>query len=81
MLRMVLDCSPAEAAAIEAILEAGQREGRLCYGLHRSEKARMTCLVFSLDESRHVHFIDGEGGGYALAARDLKARLAAAAPA
>jgi hypothetical protein len=38
----------------------------------------MTCLVFSLDESRHVHFIDGADGGYALAALQLKAQLQAA---
>ena len=35
----------------------------------------MTCLVFSLEESRHVHFIDGADGGYALAAVQLKAQL------
>jgi Protein of unknown function (DUF3095) len=35
----------------------------------------MTCLVFSLQESRHVHFIDGADGGFALAALQLKAQL------
>jgi hypothetical protein len=39
----------------------------------------MTCLVFSLAESRHVHFIDGADGGYALAALQLKEQLLAAA--
>jgi hypothetical protein len=75
MLRMVLDCSAAEAAEIEAYLEAQRTKGRLAYGLHRSDRALMTCLVFSLAESRHVHFIDGADGGYALAARELKAQL------
>jgi Protein of unknown function (DUF3095) len=37
----------------------------------------MTCLVFSLEQSRHVHFIDGADGGYALAALQLKAQLQA----
>jgi hypothetical protein len=36
------------------------------------------CLVFSLEESRHVRFIDGADGGYALAALQLKAQLQAA---
>jgi Protein of unknown function (DUF3095) len=39
----------------------------------------MTCLVFSLEQSRHVHFIDGADGGYALAALQLKAQLQALA--
>lgn len=75
MLRMVLDCSAGEAAEIEAYLEAQRGQGRLAYGLHRSDEALMTCVVFSLAESRHVHFIDGADGGYALAARQLKAQL------
>ena len=41
----------------------------------------MTCLVFSLEQSRHVHFIDGADGGYALAALQLKAQLQALAAA
>jgi hypothetical protein len=40
----------------------------------------MTCLVFSLEQSRHVHFIDGADGGYALAALQLKSQLQALAP-
>ena len=34
----------------------------------------MTCLVFGYD-NRHVHFVDGAEGGYAMAARELKQRL------
>jgi hypothetical protein len=72
---MVLDCSESEAAEIESYLEEQRRKGRLAYGLHRSDRALMTCVVFSLAESRHVHFIDGADGGYALAARQMKAQI------
>ncbi len=75
MLRMVLDCSEEEAARIEDYLAGQRAQGRLAYGLHRSEQALMTCVVFSLAESRHVHFIDGADGGYALAALQLKAQM------
>jgi hypothetical protein len=34
----------------------------------------MTCFLKDL-RTRHVHFIDGSDGGYALAARELKEQL------
>jgi Protein of unknown function (DUF3095) len=76
-LHMVLDCTEAESAAIEAYLADLHAHGRIAYGAHRSDQAMMTCLVFSLEQSRHVHFIDGADGGYALAALQLKAQLQA----
>jgi hypothetical protein len=74
-LHMVLDCRAAEVAAIEAYLAGLHAQGRIVYGTHKAASAMMTCLVFSLEESRHVHFIDGADGGYALAALQLKAQL------
>ena len=41
--------------------------------MHKSREALVTCIVFSYNGS-HVHFVDGSDGGYAMAARDLKAR-------
>jgi Protein of unknown function (DUF3095) len=74
-LHMVLDCTEAEIAAIEAYLADLHARGRIAYGTHRTDRAMMTCLVFSLEQSRHVHFIDGADGGYALAALQLKTQL------
>lgn len=76
MLRLVLDVTVEQAAQIDAHLHAEYRAGRLHYGVHSAKEALMTCVVFSLQESRHVHFIDGANGGFALAAMDLKAQLA-----
>ena len=80
-LHMVLDCTDPEIAAIEAYLADLLAAGRVVYGTHQAASAMMTCLVFSLEESRHVHFIDGADGGYALAALQLKAQLQALAAA
>ena len=44
------------------------------YGLHPSNRAQVTCLVFER-MGHQVHFIDGADGGYALAAKDLKKRV------
>lgn len=73
-LRMVLDVTPSELAAIEGLLETKQAEGALVYGIHASGAALMTCIVRRY-EGEHVHFVDGADGGYALAAKKLKARL------
>ena len=50
------------------------RAGRdeLVYGLHRADSALMTCLVFNLDKKEHIHFVDGNDGGFTCAAKNLK---------
>ena len=40
----------------------------------------MTCIVPSYVSDDHVHFLDGAGGGYALAAQALKEKLSARKP-
>lgn len=78
-LRMVLDASPAQVERLQTWLEAQREAGRLVYGLHRSDAALITCIVHSY-EGKHVHFVDGADGGYALAARQMKAQLEADIP-
>jgi hypothetical protein len=79
MLRMVVDCSNAQAEQVHQFLEGRFLEGQLFYGLHRSDHALMTCLVFSATDNQHLHFIDGAGGGYAYAATQMKSQLRFAA--
>jgi len=43
--------------------------------MHEADSAMMTCLLFSLEQSKHVHFIDGSNGGFAIAARQLKQQI------
>ena len=76
VLRLILDCTPAQRSAIEEVLAAAHARGDIVYGTHRSDAALMTCLLFDLRDSRHLHFIDGSDGGFTLAARAMKARIA-----
>jgi len=75
-LRLVLDCSDEELHAITALLDRMHDAGTICYGLHTAGSALMTCVVFNLAEKRHLHFVDGVDGGFAVAAKGLKAQLA-----
>ncbi|MEH3146714.1 MAG: DUF3095 domain-containing protein [Methylobacterium frigidaeris] len=77
-LRMTIDCDPEAALRIEERLTRAERDGLLDFGLHRQDSALVTCITPAPSARDHVHFIDGEGGGYARAARSLKAKLAAA---
>jgi len=78
-LRMTLDCSAAFADALEARL--GAAEDFANWGAFRQEAAQLTCFVPSITERGHVHFVDGAGGGYTMAAKAMKARLGGGATA
>ena len=73
-LRILLDCSDAQANEIETMLALRAKRGELQYGIHRADSALMTCLVFNLDRGEHIHFVDGNNGGFTSAAKNLKQR-------
>lgn len=75
-LRMVVDVSPVQVSALESVLNKARARGEIAYGIHLSKKALVTCYVRSYTGD-HVHFIDGDAGGYALAAKQMKAQLKA----
>ncbi len=74
-LRMILDLSHETHGALLQMLERYRHDGRLCYGAHASDSALITCFVRSYSGD-HLHFVDGADGGYALAAKELKAQQA-----
>lgn len=76
MLRMVIDIDDAQRTSLEAMLEEEHLAGRICYGVHYARETLMTCAIGDYRED-HVHFVDGSDGGYALAAKQLKAQLKA----
>ena len=72
-LRMVLSGTAEARKKLEEFLEVGHRAGKWVYGIHASDRALMTCLVFET-YGRQVHFVDAADGGYALAAKRMKAQ-------
>ena len=74
MLRVVISGSKSQRQEFEAFLNKQFKDGRLAYGMHLSDAAMITCMVFQYHRD-HIHFVDGSGGGYVSAARQLKKRL------
>jgi hypothetical protein len=73
--RQILAGTAAQRIALTGWLEERYAAGDLVYGLHVTDRAHMTCLVFDYS-GRHMHFIDGADGGLFLAARAFKERAA-----
>jgi hypothetical protein len=75
IFRQILAGTGAQRNALNGWLEERYIRGELIYGLHVTDRAHMTCLVFNY-AGRHLHFIDGADGGLFLAARAFKERAA-----
>ena len=56
-------------------LDEQEDQGSLLYGLYVSRASIMSCYVRDREDN-HVHFVDGADGGYTLAARMLKEKMA-----
>ncbi len=76
VLRMVLDCTPVQVKKIRKILDLMHAKGELDFGFFETEQALMTCLLFDLESSQHVHFVDGDDGGFCSASLEFKQQLA-----
>lgn len=76
MLRMVLDCTKDQANAIEFMLHDKHYHGqKLFHGVFYSSHSLMNCLVDDVVTGNHIHFMDGDNGGYAMAAKQMKAQM------
>jgi len=73
--RQILAGKPAQREALDAWLAERYARRELLYGLHVTDRAHMTCLVFNYS-GKHLHFIDGADGGLFLAAKQFKERAA-----
>jgi hypothetical protein len=72
-LRQVLSGSPQQREQLTAYLEERFQKKELVYGIHTASSALITCLLFNYNDA-HVHLVDAENGGYAVAAAQLKER-------
>lgn len=75
-LRMVIDVTQEQKNKIIELLEVYKNNNTIYYGHHSSSEALMTCYVQTNND--HLHFVDGNGGGYTLAAKKLKSQKALA---
>ncbi len=71
MLKMVISTNKKQTKELQDYLNKEFRKNKLKYGIHISTSTIMTCLVFER-HGKHIHFIDGSNGGYALAAKQMK---------
>ena len=75
VFRQILAGNAAQREALDAWLAERYARRELVYGLHVTNRAHMTCLVFNYS-GKHLHFIDGADGGLFLAAKAFKERAA-----
>ncbi len=73
MIRLVVSCTKSQLGSVESWLQKKFMEKELVYGIHVSDAALITCMVFQYNRN-HIHFVDGNNGGYASAAIELKKR-------
>ena len=73
-LRMVLSGSSVQRRELTGYLTQLRLDGRIVFGIHASPGALLTCVISDYG-ANHVHFLDGSQGGYAMAAKELKAQL------
>ena len=61
---------------VQTFLEVVLRQdNKIYYGLNESPASRITCFFESAADGGHMHFVDGNNGGYASAARQLKSQI------
>lgn len=74
VLRMIIAGTAQQREKLIATFREFREQGKIAYGLHVSATALITCVISDY-KTDHIHFLDGANGGYALAAKGLKAQL------
>ncbi|MEL6934728.1 MAG: DUF3095 family protein, partial [Pseudomonadota bacterium] len=71
-LKMTLDCDHETEADLRSMLQEASADGIIRFGIHTQSEAMLTCIVPSILQDNHVHFVDGASGGYTAASQFLK---------
>ncbi len=74
MLRVVISGTEEQCKEMRRFLQNQFEAYRLAYGIHVTDKAMITCMVFQYHRE-HIHFVDGSDGGYVQASKTLKIQL------
>lgn len=74
MIRMVISSDKENTKRLEDFLENEYKNKNIVYGIHKTNSALMTCLIFER-HGKHVHFVDSSNGGYAIAAKQMKKQM------
>lgn len=74
MLRVVISGTSSQRKEFLHFLDQKFKSRQLAYGVHITDAAIITCMVFQYHRE-HVHFVDGSGGGYVSASKGLKQRM------
>lgn len=74
VLRMIISGNENQRIALREYLEVLKNKNEIVYGIHAAKNALITCMIFDYQEN-HIHFLDAADGGYAIAAKELKAQL------
>lgn len=76
MLRIVITGKKKKRRELEEFLDELFESSKVAYGIHVTDAAMVTCMVFEYHRA-HIHFVDGSDGGYVMASRQLKEQMKA----
>ena len=73
-INTVISGTAQQRELLEAALSKIEGDGEIFYGLYVSKESVMSCYVRNMND-RHIHFVDGAGGGYTNAAGVIKQKI------
>lgn len=73
-INTVITGTPSQRERLLKELDILEQTHKVRYGFHTSARSVLSCYVVGTDDY-HIHFLDGEEGGYTRASKILKAKL------